>query len=340
MKNWMGIAALTLIVSGCRAPVAQAQSNLWAAPPAVKFWYPPYANEQPAWDGSELEVDLAAAKGKPMAVLEIALPDGLKTGERYRFTFEASANPGAPLIVNAPDPDPAKAGKDGKQAARSFWAMHGGKAKKRDVVFTYNPDKADLGDKLVFFWNGDSVNKAPKWSFSNFSLALAKDGEEGEKAPVAMNKAPKAPGEKGPFEVNFWYPPYARTQPGWKDGAITVDLKQAAGKPMAVLEIELPEGMEKDTDYIFKATVNANAPGPLIILVPDPDPKSDKEGEKYKPRGDWAMQRAGATERIVEFVYRPDLVTSGSKIQFFWNKDQVSAGNSFTFSKMSVEKAK
>lgn len=339
MKHWMGIAALTLIVSGCRAPMAQAQDNLWQAPPAVKFWYPPYANEQPEWDGSELELDLGVAAGKPMAVLEIALPAGMKTGERYRFRFEAASNPGAPLIVNAPEPDPDKAGKDGKQAARSFWAMHGAKAKMRDIVFTYDPDKADGGDKLVFFWNGDSVKKAPKWTFSNFTLTPAKDGENGEKAPVAMN-AKSEPGEKGPFDVNFWYPPYAKSQPKWKNGEITVDLKGAAGKPMAVLEIALPEDLEKDADYVFKMTVNASSPSPLTVLVPEPNPKGDKDGDKFKPRGDWAMQRPGPNERVIEFVYRPDMVTSGSKIQLFWNEQQVKSGASFTLSKMSLEKGK
>ena len=140
-------------------------------------------------------------------------------------------------------------------------------------------------------------------------------------------------------EVNFWYPPFAAQQPQWKDGKLVIDLKQAAGKDFAVLELALPDGMIENADYLFSFKAAAQPDGALVVLVPDPHPSGEKENEKFKARSDWGMHGAGATQRLIEFVYRPNLVSSGDKIMLFWDKNQIEQKTVWTLSDFTLVKA-
>ena len=71
---------------------------------------------------------------------------------------------------------------------------------------------------------------------------------------------------------------------------------------------------------------------------PEPNPAGDKEGDKFRPRSDWGMHGAGPKTRVVEFVYRPTLVSSGDKITLFWDKSQIDSKTVWTLSDFSLKK--
>ena len=331
MKNFACCIIASLFIAFSVAPL---HANLFNKP-EVNFWYPPYAPQQPQWKDGKLVIDLKQAAGKDLAVLNI-VPEGVQQGKSYTFSFMAEADSEAPLIVNVP-----QAEAPGAKKTKSDWALHNAEAQRREIVFTYQPDLVEQ-KSITFFWDKSAIDKKTLWTFSDFTL-LPFDGT----APVETktNQAGGGPmtgmlsGKGGPFVTKFWYPPYASAQPQVDGGKITVDLKQAAGKDLAVLELALPAGMTESADYIFSFKAAAQPDGALVVLVPDPHPNGEKENEKFKPRSDWAMHGAGATQRLIEFVYRPNLVSSGDKITLFWDKSQIDQKTVWTLSDFSLEKA-
>lgn len=135
--------------------------------------------------------------------------------------------------------------------------------------------------------------------------------------------------------TKFWYPPHASAQPDTSGDQFTIDLAEAAGAPMAVFEVDLPEGMKPGGQYVFRFTASATPTGPIIVVVPEADP-SGKAGDDGKPAGksDWGMHNTGGKERAVEFIYDPEV--NPQKIQFFWNGDIVDQQISYSFSHLGL----
>ena len=312
--------------------VAPTVANAFAAP-APQFWYPPYANAQPAWNGGQLALDLGAAQGKEMAVLSFSVPDTLKAGDNYTFRFVAQASQIAPLIVLVPQ---AKAGAapdaDGKIAPADSWAQHDGSGQinvgdaTRAITFRYTPDQ--VKDRSIqFFWDKASLETPAQWTFSNFSIVPA-----GQAAPATISIKSD---DSQPFPANFWYPPYADVQPIWREGAVTIDLDapKNKGQKMAVLTFKLPADLEQDADYRISFNARSSAGGALVIQVPEPDAKGDKEGDKFRARGDWQLHFPGDDKkRSIAFVNRPQLTAGGAQITLYWGEDALANGGTWTLS--------
>ena len=158
------LACLLLLTS-----ISFAGDNLLVPMPATKFWYPPYASEQPDAKSGTFTLDLGKASGKKMAVFEIDLPPGMKPGSKYLFEFVATAKPPSAIIVIVPEADPTgKKSPDGKAAGKSEWGLHNAGKKPRSVEFVFDPDVTP--QKLQLFWNDKELPKAPVFEFSGFSL--------------------------------------------------------------------------------------------------------------------------------------------------------------------------
>ena len=318
---------------GERGVTVALRANLFDKP-VVDFWYPPFAAQQPRWTDGQLIVDLAQAADKEMAVLNI-VPEGAKSGQAYTFSFMAQADREAPLIVNVPQ---AKA--PGDKTPKSDWAQHSAQPTRRSITFIYQPELMEQKN-ITFFWDKAAIATKTVWKFSDFSLTPATESEANAPAAAPMGDGPmtvQLPAEGGPFEAKFWYPPYANAQPVVEGGKMTVDLKQAAGKELAVLELSLPKGMTPDATYILKFQAASTPDGALVVLVPEPNPAGDKDGDKFRPRSDWAMHGANPKMRVIEFVYRSTLVSSGDKITLFWDKAQIDSKTVWTLSDFSLKK--
>ena len=326
------------------APMAATKGDGSAAFPS-NFWYPPYANAQPAWNGGQLKLDLNTAQGKEMAVLSFDVPATLKAGENYIFRFDAKANKVAPLIVLVPSSkEGAAPDADGKTAPADSWAQHDGSGQinagdtTREIAFRYTPDKVKE-NKIQFFWDKAALAEAPQWTFSDFAIVPA------GAAPAAKVAAMPVAKDDGsaPFPSTFWYPPYADVQPTWQNGALTIDMNvpKSKGKKMAALTLKLPADMEKDADYRISFDAYSSAGGPMVIQVPEPDAKGNKEGDKFVARGDWQLQFPGATkDRSIVFVNRPQLTAGGAQITLYWGEDAVSNGGTWKLNNFKLEKMK
>lgn len=160
---------------------------------------------------------------------------------------------------------------------------------------------------------------------SLFGLGLLLQAQE---APNLLAKMPA---------TKFWYPPYSSWQPDASSGTFTLDLKKAAGKDLAVFEIELPAGMEPGVEYLltFKAKSVPNCD--LIVLVPEADPEGKKTPDgNPSAKSDWGMHNGQPKQRSIEFIYDPKV--EQQKIQFYWNKQHLAKKGVFTFSDFSLKK--
>lgn len=145
--------------------------NLLPATPKTKFWYPPYAKEQPSFNAEGvITVDLKKAAGKNMAVLEIEIPPGtLTAGNLYKVSMAVKATPAAALILNVPEPKPdGSTSGDGSPAANAVWAMAKPQWSMVSAEFLYNPSVNKGG--LTLFWNGQYIQAGSVYEFKNISI--------------------------------------------------------------------------------------------------------------------------------------------------------------------------
>ena len=311
-----------------------------------EFWYPPYADAQPAWNGDALRLDLAAAKGKEMAILSFSLPKTIKAGESYTLRFLAKSSETASLIVLVPQ---AKAGATPDAGATSApadsWAQHdrsgqiNAASAMREITFRYTPVKVKE-NKIQFFWDKAGLENPAQWTFSDFSLVPAAQAAPAAQ-PTAAQKTSLVWSKEAPFPANFWYPPYADVQPRWDNGAITVNLDEPKnkGQKQAALTLKLPADMEQDADYRIRFDAVSSVGGPMIIQVPEPDARGDKQEGKFVARGDWQMQSSGnSKKRSVVFVNRPQLTVGGAQITLYWGEEAISNGGTWKLSHFELTK--
>ena len=294
-----------------------------------------------------MKLGLNAARGQEMAILSFPVPATLKAGENYTFRFRATADTLAPLIVTVPSAKAATPGvtpgADGKSSPADSWAQHDANGQigvgnaTREISFRYTPDQVQ-DDKIQFFWDKAALDNPAQWTFSEFSLVPA-----GQPAP-ATDAAPVAAAkddDSAPFPATFWYPPYADSQPAWRNGALTVDLDEPKnkGKKMAVVTLKLPADLEKDADYRVSFDALSSAGGALVVQVPEPAAKGDKEGDKFAPRGDWQLHFPGNNKkRSIVFVNRPQLTAGGEQITLYWGDDSLAQGGTWTLSNFEFKK--
>ncbi|WOO42725.1 hypothetical protein [Rubellicoccus peritrichatus] len=137
--------------------------------------------------------------------------------------------------------------------------------------------------------------------------------------------------------TKFWYPPYSKYQPSFDaEGVITVDLSQAAGKNMAVLEIEVPSGsLSQGSLYKVSFDVKATPAGPLILNVPEPKPDGSVSGNGAPAANAvWAMARPQWTKVTAEFLYDPTVNKGG--LTLFWNSQYIQGGSVYQFRNIQV----
>ncbi len=161
-----------------------------------------------------------------------------------------------------------------------------------------------------------------------FTVCLPAAAEEEASSPNLFGGDP---------DMKFWFPPYAENQPEWVDGIYVVNLGQASGKPMAVVEITLPPGLEEGETYIFSFEVRAKPSSALIVTVPQPDASGKKDNKgNPAPASDWGQCWDAWNTRTVEFDFDVNL---SNKLQFFWNQKEIAKGATFEFKNFSMKKA-
>ncbi|MDA3963053.1 MAG: hypothetical protein PF961_19890 [Planctomycetota bacterium] len=138
---------------------------------AARLWFPPNGHAVPTFSDGVLTVSLAPAMGRPMALVNVPVPEGLEEDADYLLSFEVACSQTMPLIVVVPEAkfDGSLDVKTGRNVANSHWQSHDTRFSLRRIEFTYSP-QTTVGTKIQLFWPGQHLTTSSVWRFRNVTL--------------------------------------------------------------------------------------------------------------------------------------------------------------------------